>query len=59
MAFYLRELAVRGAVLGLDEALGVIRALAPGRHALPFLQQGDRTAHLPFAHIREVRLVLE
>ncbi len=59
IAFYLRELAVRCAVLGLDEALGVIRTLALGGHTLPFLQQGDRTAHLPFAHIREVRLVLE
>ena len=59
VAFYLRELAVHGAVLSLDEALGIIRTLALGGHTLPFLQQGDRTAHLPFAHIREIRLVLE
>ena len=45
--FNLSKFPVRGAMLGLDEALGVIRALAFGCRSLTLFQQSHCTCYLP------------
>lgn len=59
IAFHLGKLPVCGAVLGLDEAFCVIRALARGCRSPAFCQQGERAVYLTLTHIGEILPVLE